>query len=386
MDDAGATARVLAADLEAGLPATLALTERLVAVESGSHDTAGVSAVGRMVGEELARAGFTVEREATAGRGDLVRAGWRGGDGPALLVLGHSDTVWPAGTAAGWPFARHGDSITGPGVGDMKACLAMACAALRALIGRGLLAGRMTVLLVPDEELGSTASRPAIEREARAADACLCLEAATPGGGVIVSRGAVGAMVVRAAGPSRHVTDPGGRSAVAALAPLVEQLESLGSADRSAAVTVGTFHGGTARQVVPAAAELHVDLRAPDAESAAGLERRVRELALEAATDEVQVEVEGGITRPAFSHSPGTELLYGVAERACAALGEPLFARSERGGSDASFAAALGVPTLDGLGPVCHDSCSTRERVDVPSVVGRGAMFGAVASGARVVL
>jgi glutamate carboxypeptidase len=112
----------------------------------------------------------------------------------------------------------------------------------------------------------------------------------------------------------------------------------------------------------------------------------VRELALEAATDEVQVEVEGGITRPAFSHSPGTELLYGVAERACAALGEPLFARSERGGSDASFAAALGVPTLDGLGPVCHDSCSTRERVDVPSVVGRGAMFGAVASGARVVL
>ena len=103
-------------------------------------------------------------------------------------------------------------------------------------------------------------------------------------------------------------------------------------------------------------------------------------------TDEVQVAVDCGYTRPPFTRSTRTHRQYALAERACEALGEPLFARSESGGSDASFAAALGTPTLDGLGPVCHDSCSSRERVEVASIVRRGAAFGAVAAGVGVVL
>ncbi|MFM7693915.1 MAG: hypothetical protein ACKO7U_06380, partial [Actinomycetota bacterium] len=144
----------------------------------------------------------------------------------------------------------------------------------------------------------------------------------------------------------------------------------------------GVLRAGTARQVTAERAELHVDLRAPTTEAAEALAVRVRSAArAEGERTGVAVEVAGGVTRPAFPRADGTARLYDDAVRIGALLGQPLTEVHERGGSDASFAAALGVPTLDGLGPICHGSCSRGERVEEASVPVFGAILGALAAG-----
>ena len=216
--DAGRLAQALAGDLDAALPAVLDATRRLVEIDSGSDDADGVRAVSEAVAELLAPHGFALSWTPVAGRGPLLSAVLHPQAPRRVLVLGHADTVWPRGTAAAWPFRQDGDRICGPGVGDMKACLVMASAVLAALSQRGQLDGLgVSLLVVPDEEVGSVGSRAEIERAAAAADACLCLEAASPDGAVVVERGAVGAMLVRASGRSAHVTDdPPGASALLA--------------------------------------------------------------------------------------------------------------------------------------------------------------------------
>ena len=155
-----------------------------------------------------------------------------GGDraGPRVLIVGHADTVWPAGTAAEWPVQRDGDLLSGPGVGDMKGCLVMAAHACAAVRDAGGLAriGALELLVVPDEELGSVGSRAWIERRARDSHACLGLEAGWPGGGLDVERGAVGALRLTATGRTAHAAghEGAGASAVAALAPLVDASSS----------------------------------------------------------------------------------------------------------------------------------------------------------------
>jgi glutamate carboxypeptidase len=373
-------AQALAGDLGAQLPAMLEATRRLVEIDSGSDDVDGVRAVSDSLAEMLARHGFELSWASIAGRAPLLRAAVNEAGPRHVLVLGHADTVWPTGTAAQWPYRRVGDRITGPGVGDMKSSLVMACFALSTLLGRGWLDGvRVTFLVTPDEELGSVASRAEIERVAATADACVGLEAASPDGAIVVERGAVGAMVVRATGRSAHVTDePPGASALAPLARLVERLEGLSEPERGIGVAAGVLRSGTARQVVPAEGELHLDLRAPDAASAECVESLVREEVGRHSAPGVTLLIEGGITRPPWTRSTRADRLIEVAQAAAAAVGERLAVRRERGGSDASFAGALGVPTLDGLGPVCHDSCSRRETVEVSTIASRGAIFGTV--------
>src|SRR3954451_5313126 len=246
-------------ELAGELPAMLSETERLASIDSGSYDVAGVDAVADGFGELFAARGFEVTRT-----GHEVTARRELGPGPTLLLLGHADTVW----AEGWPVTRDGDWLRGPGVGDMKGCVVMAAHALGVALAHGAeRLGAVEVLIVPDEELGSPASRAWIEERARAADACLGLEAGWPGGGVVVARGAVGALYVTARGRSAHCAahEDEGASAVASLAPLVAELEACSPSDAGVRVSVVVFRGGSARQVVPDEAELHVDLRAPDA-------------------------------------------------------------------------------------------------------------------------
>jgi len=261
----------------------------------------------------------------------------------------------------------------------MKGGVVSALFALRILLARGLTGlGSIRYLLVPDEELGSPLSRPWIESVAREADMCLTLEPGRPGGGLVTSRGAVGAVYVAAEGISAHCgTAPEkGASAVRALAELVPALESLSRHEANLVATVGILRGGAARQVVPPDAELHLDLRAPDDRSAAALLDEVKAIVAQPTFDpRVKVKLRGGFTRPAFPKGPGMTALYKLSEEICKALGAPVFEAASRGGSDGSFAAALGVPTIDGLGPTTHDSCSRRETVEVSSIAPRGALI-----------
>jgi glutamate carboxypeptidase len=355
--------------------AMVAATARLAAVDSGSGDMAGIARVGDMLGEVLAGAGFDVCPRAEGGLTATLRA--EAGDARVLL-LGHADTVWPAGTAAAWPTERRDGMLSGPGVGDMKACLVMAAHAAAAARDAGALNGvaEIELLVIPDEELGSVSSRPWIERRAAGATGCLGLEAGWPGGGVVVERGAVGAVTVTAAGRTAHAAGHEGRgaSAVAALAPLVTALEALSRPDKGMLASVGVFRGGVARQVVPDHAELSLDLRAATSEDAEALMGAVTATVREAQPPGVTLTIDGGITRPAWPRR-ASAWLWERAQARAAQLGVALRPVSSRGGSDASFAAALGVATLDGLGPICHDSCARGERIEIASLAERAALM-----------
>lgn len=376
-----AKVRQWASALEAELPAILAMSERVVNIDSGSYLAGGVNAVIDVWAGMLGEMGFTVERAQLPGFGDQMTARLHlGGNGPRLLVLGHADTVWPAGIAADWPFQRDGDRITGPGVGDMKTNVVMALHVIRMLLraeaAKGL--ASITVCIVPDEEIGSPGSRAWLEAESRQADLCLTLEPCRPEGGMVIGRGAVGAIYVTASGVTAHCGSARdkGASAVAALAAMVPRLEALGDLSAGLHATVGILRGGDARQVVPGWAEMHLDLRAPDDAAAEKLLADVHAILNAPPADRrIAVKVRGGFTRPAFPTHPGTRQLLALAEGFGAELGAPVFGLVSRGGSDGSFAARLGVPTLDGLGPITHETCSRREWVEVPSIVSRGAIL-----------
>ncbi len=361
------------ARLRSETDAMVAETQRLAAIDSGSDDPDGVARVCELAGELFTAAGLTAQARPEGGLSATLRLG----SGPTLLVLGHADTVWPAGTARGWAPRREGDVLTGPGVGDMKASLVMAAhglAAARTAPLQGI--GAIEVLLIADEELGSVASRGWIEARADGAGACLGLEAGWPGGGVVTARGAVGALQLTAVGRSAHCAGHEGRgaSAVSALAPLVTALEALSRPEDGLMISVGVFRGGVARQVVPDEAELAIDLRAPSSDRAGALLSDVQAVVGHADQGEVRLRLSGGITRPAFARSASDDL-YAIARGRARELGLPLEPVGSRGGSDASLAAALGVPTLDGLGPICHDSCARGERIEVASLAGRAALF-----------
>ena len=371
--------REMAKMLQQELPAILAMTERVVNIDSGTYHAAGVNAVIDVWSEFLRGCGFEVTRRPLQGRADQMTARRVLGEGKRVLVLGHADTVWPAGTVADWPFSRDGDWITGPGVGDMKSCVVMALHAIRTVLRDPPVGvGSITFLVVPDEEIGSPGSRAWIEGEARRADLCLTMEPCRPGGGVVVGRGAVGALYIRATGVSAHTgsSRDQGASAIAALAPMVVPLEALTDPARGVSATVGLFHGGAARQVVPSDAEIHLDLRAADQDGATWLLSEARRIAsVPPANPRVSISVEGDFYRPPFPTHPGTRALFGRAQSICAELGAPIHDVVSPGGSDGSFAAALGIPTLDGLGPITHETCSRRERVEVSSIAVRGALL-----------
>ncbi len=354
----------------------VAETEELVRIDSGTENREGIARVSAAVGERLARGGF----ELAALDGGGLQATLVCGTGPKLLLLGHADTVWPAGTAIRQPPLARDGMLSGPGVGDMKSCLTMAGHAIEAAQRAGVDGiGAIELLVVPDEEHGSVASRAWIEARARSAGACLGLEAGWPGGGVVVARGAVGALCIVGRGRTAHCAghEDRGASAVAALAPLVGELEALSRARDGVLVSVGAFTGGVARQIVPDHAELLVDLRAGDAEAADTLLARVRRVVDAARRPGVSVALHGGITRPPAPRR-ASELLWTLARGRAHELCLPLHPVTSRGGSDASFAAALGVPTLDGLGPICHDSCTRKERIEIASLAERAALMACV--------
>lgn len=370
----------LHAGLSARLPDMLRLVETLVNVDSGSYCKPGVDRVSALLAAELAALGFEIERRPLASRGDQIigRKNLKGRG--RLLILGHADTVWPEGTAKDWRFSRTGDRATGPGVGDMKGGLVMAIFALRQLFERhfeGL--EWIRFFIVPDEELGSVSSRRQIEEAAKDADWTLVLEPGRPQGGVVTARGAVGALFMHAHGQTAHgaVNYRKGASAVRELALKVPELERLSDPDKGTVVNVGVFRGGAARQVVPGEAEIHIDLRAPTQDKAEALLAEIGRIAATARDRRVKVELSGQLTRPAFTRERG-EGLYRLASELAAELGIEIYEQATAGGSDGNFAAALGIPTLDGLGPVCYDVCSRGETIEVPSLASRGALFAGI--------
>lgn len=372
-------ARKFRSVFEGRLEAMLTDIAELVGIEAGSYDVEGVTRTTRWIGDRLSALGFELHYEQVPERGDRLVASRKGSGAGRLMILGHADTVWPRGTLEEWPFKIEGELATGPGVGDMRGGLVLAINAIDvALAANRAEFEEIKFLVVSDEELGSPLSRGWIEEHAKTSDWVLTLEPGRPGGGYFTSRGAVGAFFIEATGQTAHAAANylKGASAVRPLAVLVPLLEGLTNLEEGTIVNVGVFQGGDARQVIPGHAKLHVDMRARTPEAAQVLQSEVERLIASVATDRVSVTLSGGWTRPAWAKTAETQVLYAIVAEASEEIGAPCFELVNiSGGSDASFCGALGVPTIDGLGPICNDICSRDETIVVNSLVDRGAVF-----------
>lgn len=327
--------------------AMLRALEGLVQSESPSLDKASCDGCANQVAELFQRmVGGRLQRHARETTGDHLEITI--GDGPSpILILCHHDTVWPAGTLQRLPFAVDGDRVTGPGCYDMKAGIVEAAFAIatarpqRAII----------VLSTSDEEIGSTTSRRLIEARAAGAAAVLVLEPAFNGGQIKTARKGVADYRLRVVGRAAHagVEPEKGVSAIEELAHQIPRIKALADAGRGTTVNIGVIRGGSRSNVVAAEAEALIDIRLATRDEATRVDRAMR--ALSPVLPGALVTAEGGMERPPMERTEGVARLAALAKTVAHELGFELEEASTGGGSDGNFTAALGIPTLDGLGP-----------------------------------
>ncbi len=355
----------------------VALLEQLVSRESPSDDPARVGELSRWISGRLVTAGIPAERVPCEGRGDalLTRAETAGG----TLLLGHLDTVWPAGTLAERPFRVEGGVATGPGVFDMKGGLAVVLAVLEA-VGRGEVrpAGPVSLFLTPDEEVGTTASRELLVAEAKRHARVLVLEPAGDGGAAKVARKGIGQTTVRFRGVASHagLEPEKGASALGELARFVLFAEALADRALGTSVVPTLAKAGSRANVVPESAELTIDFRVW---SGAEGERVASALGSYRSFDaRVSIEVEGGLNRPPMEATRISMEMFGLASAIAARLGFPLLSARVGGASDGNLTAGAGVPTLDGLGPSGGGAHARTEHLLVDDLPRRCALLAAL--------
>ena len=327
--------------------AMLAALERLVVAESPSPDKARCDACADEVAELFQqRIGVSAIRHRRPDAGDHLEIRIGEGAEPVVLLC-HHDTVWPKGTLARLPFRIDGDRVTGPGSYDMKAGIVEAAFALEHARPKR----PIVVLSTSDEEIGSASSRTLIEETARHAVAVLVLEPAVSGGAIKTARKGIADFVLEVAGRAAHAgTEPEkGISAIEELAHQVLALKLLADPGSGTTVNVGVVQGGTRPNVVAAQARAEIDVRFTRAAEAERIVAAIQ--GLRPHLDGAQLRVRGGIDRPPMERSPGVVRLAQVARSLAADIGFALSEASVGGASDGNFTAAMGVPTLDGLGP-----------------------------------
>jgi len=363
-------------------PRTAAMTRllgRFVRAESPSIDKAAMDRFGRMVSSEWRRRGAGVTFLRQRERGDHVRAEWnprRNRGQGQILVLGHMDTVYGMGTVAKTPFRLSRGRAFGPGTFDMKGGLVIALFAVDALAAAGRMPGkRIVFLLTSDEEIGSGTSREMIEREARRSDAVLVLEpAAGLAGSVKTGRKGVGEIEIVAAGRAAHAgLNPGeGVNAIEEIAMQIARVSRWNQPGRGITVNAGVIEGGTRTNVIPDKARVLVDVRAERAEEMRALERKFQ--ALSPILRGAKLQIRGGFNRPPMERKY-CAALYATARALAKEMGVSLGEAYVGGASDGNFTAALGVPTLDGLGAVGEGAHSPAENVVMRALPERAALL-----------
>lgn len=356
------------------------LLGHFVRCESPSHDKAAVDRMALILAREWKERATQVRAIPQRKRGDHLRAEvWLGMGRPAgqILVLGHMDTVYPLGTIASMPFRVSGGRAHGPGTFDMKGGLVMALFAVDALRNSAAqMRKRIVFLWTSDEEIGSESSRQAIEREARRSDAVLVLEPSFgPEGKLKTARKGVGSAGIIVTGRSAHAgIDPEkGVNAVHELALQIVRLMKLEDPSRGISVQSTVVAGGTVSNVVPAEARAEVDFRSVRAADARRIERTLH--ALRPVLRGARLEVHGGFNRPPLERTPAVQKLFRHAQNIMCEAGLTLGEASTGGGSDGNLTAALGIPTLDGLGAVGDGAHSPREHIVIRKLPERAALL-----------
>ena len=363
---------------------TIALIRELVECESPSDNPRAVNRFVELVAEK-ARGSAKVRTFAGGRYGRNLRCEFSlpgSTKEGQILALGHSDTVWPMGTIASMPFRQEEGRLWGPGVLDMKSGIAFFLVAMQALREFDRPVRRNVVLqLNSDEEVGSKSSRALTEEGAKKSAAVLVLEPGTGWTGKLkTARKGVGDYTVTVHGRASHagLDFEKGASAVLELARQIGKIARFTRLERGITVNPGVIRGGTRTNVVAAEAAVEVDVRVPRLKDAEWLERQFR--ALRPMDERCALEVSGGLNRPPMERSAETGRLFAMAKKAAAELGIEAEESSVGGGSDGNFTAALGVPTLDGLGGVGEGAHAVNESIRIDRMADRTALLAKLAA------
>jgi glutamate carboxypeptidase len=360
----------------------LATLRRFVEAESPSLDKAAADNCCGVIAEEWRKPGLRVERIAQKHRGDHLRiAYWPNKTRPTgqLLVLGHYDTVYSCGTLRKMPFRVAAGKAYGPGIFDMKAGIVQAFYALQALQETNAdLHKRLVLLWTSDEEIGSESSRKLIEAEARRSDAVFVLEPSFgPRGLLKTARKGVGTAELTVRGRASHagLAPQEGINAIHELARQLSRIEKWNDFRRGITINAGIVEGGTRTNVIPERARAVLDLRALRVSDMRSLEDRLRDL--RPFQSGARLEVTGGFDRPPLEHKMSASL-FARAQLLAKQMNLPLGECTVGGGSDGNFTAALGVPTLDGLGAVGDGAHSSHEHIVINTMPARAALLAAL--------
>ena len=358
----------------------------LVEIESPSDNKAAVDRMAEAVAQKFSQLGGNVDVRVhpAKDRGNHLQVDFPGNSAAKpVLLLGHYDTVYPLGTLAAMPCRAADDKLTGPGVLDMKSGIALMLHALAALHDwhkedwhKDDLPRPVTVLLVSDEEVGSDSSRPITESLAKKTATVLVLEPAYGfQGAVKTARKGVGGYLVKVTGKAAHagLDFQKGVNAILELARQIEKISSFTELKKGLTVNVGVVSGGSRTNVVPAEAAAQVDVRIARIKDAAGIDKKMR--SLRPFNRKCKIEITGGINRPPMERTAGVAALYAQAAAIARELGWKLGEAAVGGGSDGNFTAALGIPTLDGLGGVGDGAHALHEHILISELPRRAALI-----------
>jgi glutamate carboxypeptidase len=364
--------------------AIVSTIRELVEIESPSDNKAAVDRVAEVVAEKFSRLGGEIRFHRVKNFGSHLQVNFGGSSAKPVLLLGHYDTVYPIGTLATMPCGIAGNKLTGPGVLDMKSGIALMLHAIAALQewhgGKESQAGELlrpvNVLLVSDEEIGSSSSRAITEALAKRAAAVLVLEPSYGRQGAVkTARKGVGDYQIRVSGKASHagLDFQKGVNAIVELARQIEKISSFTDLKKGLTVNVGIVGGGSRTNVVPAEASAEVDVRIARLKDAAGIDKRMH--SLRPFNRKCKLDVTGGINRPPMERTAGVAALYEQAKTVARELGLKLGEAAVGGGSDGNFTAGLGIPTLDGLGGVGDGAHATHEHILISELPRRAALL-----------
>ena len=368
--------------IAAELPAYLEDLGELVNIDCGSFTPDGVDEVGRWVTAFLTELGAEVEArpDPDGTFGSTIIGTFHGrADGPRAIVLGHMDTVFDPGTVAERPFRIDDDVAYGPGVTDMKSGLLAGLYALKAIIGQrgGIPFERLVVVANPDEEIGSIVSTPHIKGLAAGMDVALVLECARANGDIVSSRKGILDLRIEVTGRAAHagVEPEKGRSAILEAARIVEDLHALNGLWPGVTVNVGVIRGGTRFNVVPDKCIVEVDLRATSREGLIQAESEVRRVVAATEVPDTTIEISELNRWWPMEKTDRSARLVEHAQAVAGLLGFEVNDTSTGGASDANTIAGMGIPSIDGLGPIGGNDHAPSEYLEVDSIVPRTTML-----------
>lgn len=349
--------------------------EALVNIESHSKLPAGTRKVALALQEKFSALVWHTEMIDIGNKvGPCLKVYNKPADNYDVLLLGHMDTVFPEGTVAERPFKIDGDHYTGPGASDMKCgLLYMYYLAQYLTSTNNQQQGAICMLFNPDEEIGSIYSRPLIEQESKKSTYVLIMESARASGALVNQRKGISKYTITFNGIAAHAgVDPDkGASAINEFIKWGNEIIALANKDKGTTINIGIVNGGTGANVVASKTVCEIDIRITEVEEAQRIDDKIKELQLHPFDERVSVEVTGGLKRPPFNPSEKSLALCSAVDKIAAELGIDIFWTATGGGSDGNFSAALGVPTIDGLGPIGGNAHSEREYGQIDSLAPR---------------